>query len=151
VLEIFDSTCVLLAKAEQKHFLYAKKALEKAGLEVSPGQLVVLYSLYKRDNISISELSKDVFLDNSTLTGLIDRLARADLVRRVEAPHDRRSYQIVLTKKAKLLRNHALKVMSDIEAKMLESFSEDEVRAFRGILQHIYSTLDLTALNGDNN
>jgi DNA-binding MarR family transcriptional regulator len=148
VLEIFDSTCVLLAKAEQKHFLYTKKVLEKAGLEVSPGQLVVLYSLYKRDNISISELSKDVFLDNSTLTGLIDRLGRADLVRRVEAPHDRRSYQIVLTKKAKRLKEDTLKTMREIETKMLERFSEAEINAFRGILQHIFSTLDCSTLNG---
>ncbi|MDR3560633.1 MAG: MarR family transcriptional regulator [Negativicutes bacterium] len=142
MLDIFDSTCVLLAKAEQKHFLYTKKVLEKAGFEVSPGQLVVLYSLYKRDNISISELSKDVFLDNSTLTGLIDRLARADLVRRAEVPHDRRSYQIVLTAKAKRLKKETLKTMNEIETKMLSSLSESEITAFRGILKHIYCTLD---------
>ncbi len=117
MLAIFDSTCILLAKAEQKHFLYTKKALERAGLEVSPGQLVVLYALYKKDNISISELSKEVFLDNSTLTGLIDRLGRADLVLRVEAPNDRRSYQIILTDKAKRLKEDTLKVMKDIENK----------------------------------
>lgn len=151
MLEIFDSTCVLLAKAEQKHFLYTKKVLEKAGLEVSPGQLVVLYSLYKRDNISISELSKDVFLDNSTLTGLIDRLGRADLVRRVEAPHDRRSYQIVLTEKAKRLRDDTLKAMREIETKMLESLSKEEIAAFRGVLQHIFSTLDCNSVNGNEN
>ncbi|MDR3588639.1 MAG: MarR family transcriptional regulator [Negativicutes bacterium] len=129
--------------------MYTKRVLEKAGLEVSPGQLVVLYSLYKRDNISISELSKDVFLDNSTLTGLIDRLTRTDLVRRVEAPHDRRSYQIVLTKKAKSLKKDALKAMCEIEAKMLERFSAEEIQTFRGVLQYIFTTLDCTSLNNN--
>ena len=147
MLTIFDSTCVLLAKAEQKHFLYTKKMLEKEGLEVSPGQLVVLYALYKKDNISISELSKEVFLDNSTLTGLIDRLGRADLVLRVDAPNDRRSYQIVLTKKAKRLKKDTLRVMKDIENKMLEEFSEDEVLLFRSILERIYCTLDTCSIN----
>lgn len=142
MLNIFDSTCILLAKAEQKHFLYTKRMLEKSGLEVSPGQLVVLYSLYKKDNISISELSKDVFLDNSTLTGIIDRLERIDLVMRVEAPNDRRSYQIILTEKAKRLQDVTLCIMKQVEAKMLEDFNETEIAFFRKVLMSIYHKLD---------
>lgn len=143
MLDIFDSMCILLAKTEQKHFLYTKKLLEDAGLEVAPGQLVVLYSLFKKDNISISELSKNVALDNSTLTGLIDRLGRAELVLRVDAPHDRRSYQIVLTEKAKLLKPAILSTMSAIETKMLAGYSEAEIALLRSMLHRILANFNM--------
>jgi DNA-binding MarR family transcriptional regulator len=138
-LEIFDSLCILLAKAEQKHFLYTKKALEEAQLEISPGQLVVLYALYKKDNISISELSKNVFLDNSTLTGLIDRLERVNFVKRVDVPHDRRSYQICLTDKAREVESKIMQVMRQVENKMLENCSESEVITLRSVLKRIFT------------
>lgn len=143
MLRIFDSLCVLLAKAEQKHFLYTKKILDDLSLEISPGQLMVLYALYKKDNISISELSKNVFLDNSTLTGIIDRLGRVDLVIRVDAPHDRRSYQIVLTEKAKKLRPALLKVMKAVELKMLEGCTDQEISIFRNTLKRVYSNFTI--------
>lgn len=137
LLKIFDSMCILLAKSEQKHFSYTKKILDQSGLEISPGQLVVLYSLFNKDNISISELSKNVLLDNSTLTGLIDRLEKVDLVSRIDTPNDRRSYQIILTEKARTHKLAIIKVMKQIEGKMLEGCSEAEIHMFRGILQRI--------------
>jgi len=133
----------MLAKAEQKHFLYTKKMLDQAALEISPGQLVVLYSLFKKDNISISELSKNVYLDNSTLTGLIDRLERVDLVRRVDAPHDRRSYQIILTAKSKSLEQDIKHVMEQVESKMLENCNEAEVVMLRSILTRIFANFNI--------
>lgn len=143
MLEIFDSVCIMLAKTEQKHFLYTKKMLDQASLEISPGQLVVLYSLFKKDNISISELSKNVYLDNSTLTGLIDRLERVDLVRRVDAPHDRRSYQIVLTDKSKSLEQDIKNVMGQVESKMLENCNEAEIVMLRSILMRIFANFNI--------
>ncbi len=137
LLDIFDSMCILLARSEQKHFSYTKKILEKEKLEISPGQMVILYSLYNKDNISISELSKNVLLDNSTLTGLIDRLERLNLVMRVDTPNDRRSYQIILTEKAHLHKTTILKVMKQIENRMLEGCSADEIITFRKILHRI--------------
>lgn len=137
LLEIFDSMCILLARSEQKHFSYTKKMLDQSGLEISPGQLVVLYSLFNKDNISISELSKNVLLDNSTLTGLIDRLEKAGLVLRIDTPNDRRSYQIILTEKAKAHKSTILTVMNEIESKMLEGCSEAEISTLRSILQRI--------------
>ena len=137
-LNIFESMCILLAKSEQKHFLYTKKMLEKTEMQISPGQMVVLYSLFNKDNISISELSKNILLDNSTLTGLIDRLERLNLVLRVNTPNDRRSYQIVLTEKAIMHKPTILELMKQVEIKMFEGFSEAEIITFCNNLHRIF-------------
>jgi len=143
LLDILDSICILLAKSEQKHFSYTRKILDESSLEISPGQLVVLYALFKKDNISISELSKNVLLDNSTLTGLIDRLERVGLVLRVNAPLDRRSYQIILTEKAQAHKPAIQKVMESVERKMLEGSSDSEILLFRSMLQRILTNFNV--------
>jgi len=141
MLDIFDNLCILLAKAEQKHYLYTKRALEEAGLEITPGQLIVLYALYRGDGIPITELGKKVFLDNSTLTGLIDRLERSGLVFRKGAPEDRRSYYIYLTEKAFGIQNKIMSTAADIQREMTAGCTDEEITVFKKVLLNIFSRL----------
>lgn len=43
------------------------------------------------------ELSRDLIMHRSNVTGLVDRLEARGLVQRCEDPHDRRVYRVVLT------------------------------------------------------
>ena len=130
MLEIFDSVCILLAKAEQKHFQFTKKMLDERRLGITPGQMIVLYTLYKKDGASITDLSKRCYLDNSTLTGLMDRLERLQLVSRVDVPGDRRAFSIFLTPQALAMREQVFAVMDKVAEIMLEGCSEQEIAAF---------------------
>lgn len=141
VLEIFDNICILLAKAEQKHFQYTKEQLNKDGLGITPGQMLVLYTLYKGDGISLTELSKKCYLDNSTLTGLIDRLERLGLVVRADVPEDRRAYNIYLTGEARALREPLAEASKRISTAMLDGCSLEEISAFRKVLLNIFEKL----------
>ncbi|HWQ62146.1 MAG TPA: MarR family transcriptional regulator [Negativicutes bacterium] len=141
MLDIFDSTCVLLAKAEQKHYLFTKKLLNEGVLGITPGQMMVLYTLYKGDGIAITELGKKIFLDNSTLTGLIDRLEKLELVNRAAAPEDRRCYYIYLTAKAKKLEPAIRKTMAEVEGIMTAGCSPEELDTFRTVLRRIFAKL----------
>jgi DNA-binding MarR family transcriptional regulator len=141
MLDIFDSLCILLAKTEQKHYIFTKKLLVETDLNITPGQMTVLYTLYKGDGIPITELSKKVFLDNSTLTGLLDRLEKLGLVVRSATSEDRRCYHIYLTDKAKSLQNDICHTMAKVEHLMTTGCSEAEVATFRKVLDHIFRTL----------
>lgn len=141
MLEIFDSVCILLAKAEQKHFQFTKKMLDEKGLGITPGQLIVLYTLYKKDGVSITDLGKRSFLDNSTLTGLIDRLERLQLLSRVDVPGDRRSFSIYLTPAALLIRDDVIEIMNSVAKTMLAGCSAAEVKTFQKVLHNIFNKL----------
>lgn len=141
MLDIFDSTCVLLAKAEQKHYLFTKKLLTEKSVGITPGQMTVLYALFRGDGIAITELGKKVFLDNSTLTGLIDRLEKLELVYRAAAPEDRRSYCIFLTDKAKKLEQAITDTMGLVEETMTAGCTPTEIETFRQVLRKIYAAL----------
>ena len=141
MLDIFDSVCILLAKAEQKHFQFTKKILDERGLGITPGQLIVLYTLYKQDGESITDLGRRCFLDNSTLTGLIDRLERLKLVSRVAVPGDRRAYSIFLTEEATAMRGQVIDVMVFVARTMLAGCSSREIACFQKVLRNIFEKL----------
>lgn len=141
MLEIFDNICILLSKAEQKHYQYTKEVLKRQKLGITPVQMLVLYTLYKGDGISVSELGKRSYLDNSTLTGLIDRLECSGLVSRTDVPEDRRAYNIVLTEKAIKLKESVLEACREVRTEMLKDCSEEEVATFEKVLLKIFNSL----------
>lgn len=141
MLKIFNSSCVLLAKAEQKHNNYTKRILIKEELNITPGQMSVLYALYNGDGITITELSKKCYLDNSTLTGVLDRLEKSGLVLRGEHPDDRRQLLIYLTDTAKAKEPLIHDVMNRISTTMLAGCTEEEIVIFRKVLLNIFDKL----------
>ncbi|WP_239157901.1 MarR family transcriptional regulator [Streptomyces sp. SID13726] len=51
----------------------------------------------------MQELARHLGLDKSSMTGLVDRAERRDLVRRTPSPHDRRSFLVSLTPEGQAL------------------------------------------------
>ncbi|SHJ16097.1 MarR family winged helix-turn-helix transcriptional regulator [Propionispora hippei] len=141
MLQIFDNICILLAKAEQKHNQFTKAVLNQKDLGITPVQMLVLYTLYKGDGISVSELGKRSYLDNSTLTGLIDRLEMMKLVYRADSPEDRRAYLIFLTQKAIDLKAAVLDVCNTVRNEMLKECTGEEIEVLERVLLKIYQTL----------
>ena len=73
--------------------------LKRAGIKVTLAQSGVLFLLEEADGRKMKELSAGLRIDNSTITGLIDRLEKLKFVKRLPNPEDRRSMKIFLTPK----------------------------------------------------
>ncbi len=66
--------------------------------ELSPSQFNVLNLLYGQDaGFTQSELSRQLIMHRSNVTGLIDRLEKRGLVQRADSATDRRAYRVLLT------------------------------------------------------
>jgi DNA-binding MarR family transcriptional regulator len=66
--------------------------------KLSPSQFNVLNLLQDRaTGYTQSELSRQLIMHRSNVTGLIDRLEQRGLVRRADSATDRRAYRVVLT------------------------------------------------------
>ncbi len=74
--------------------------------DLGPSQFNVLNLLHLTpEGLSQTELSRQLIMHRSNLTGLIDRLEKRGLVRRQDVAADRRAYRVVLTRAgAELLR-----------------------------------------------
>src|SRR5580692_12405550 len=63
--------------------------------DLSPSQFNVLNLLYDLpDGCSQIELSRQLIMHRSNVTGLVDRLESRGLLRRAENPHDRRAFNV---------------------------------------------------------
>jgi len=124
-----------LAKANQigSRFLGQKVA----ELNITPVQALVLGFLRDEDRITSSELGKRTELDSATLTGIIDRLEAAELIERRGNPADRRSIQVHLTERGRLLGAKAVRLITEANVKFLEMLTEKESGELRRIIKKL--------------
>ena len=100
-------------------------------------QLTVLKVLEGVGDLSLSELSERIRAQNSTVTGIIDRMEREALVVRARSTEDRRVVHIQLTEKgARIARDIAVEPM-EVFRSALESLSAGEMRDLLKILTKI--------------
>ena len=82
----------------------------------------------------MSELSSKLGIDNSTITGLVDRLEREAYVVRESNPKDRRKHLIKITDKGANEAKKAAKVINRINKAIEEGFSKKEIEAFKTVM-----------------
>ncbi|MDB4941572.1 MAG: Transcriptional regulator, MarR family [Labilithrix sp.] len=96
--------------------------------ELTGPQLTVVKLLEQVGELSLSELSERIRAQNSTVTGIIDRMEREGLVVRERSKEDRRVVHIKLTPKgASIARDIPLEPMEIVKG-ALASLSAQEMR-----------------------
>ncbi len=76
-------------------------------------QLICLYEIKKEGSINLTELTRRVNLNNSAITGIVDRLELKGYVKRVKSGKDRRIINIELTEKGAEFVDKSFKVLED--------------------------------------
>jgi DNA-binding MarR family transcriptional regulator len=100
-------------------------------------QLTVVKILEGIGDLSLSELSERIRAQNSTVTGIIDRMVREGLVVRARSSEDKRVVKIKLTTKgARLARAIKVEPM-EVFRTALDSLSTQETRSLLDILTKI--------------
>ena len=131
-----DRLIYLIFTAQQKLRTYMKNVLMKENVRVTTAQAGILFLLKQKSGQSMSELSQVLSIDNSTLTGLIDRLERSGFVRRNSNPGDRRALNIDITDTGLRELEKAKAVIRRINEEIKAGFSEQEMESFKKVLQH---------------
>ena len=88
-----DRRSTSLSHAVVRLFRLVNRATNRAvaDFELSGEQAHVLIALWEMGPVTIGALQRELSLSSATLTGAIDRMEKAELVRRVPAPDDRRA------------------------------------------------------------
>ena len=102
----------------------------------------ILYVLWQHDEISISNLSSQTSLANTTLTAMLDRMEHIGLIVRKSDPRDRRNRLIALTQKAKSLQEDYTKISQKMNEIYYTGFTEEEILQFESYLQRILNNLE---------
>ena len=102
----------------------------------------ILYVLWQNDEISISSLSAQTSLANTTLTAMLDRMENMGLIVRKPDPKDRRNRLIALTEKAKSLQVDYNRISEQMNEIYYTGFAEAEIMQFELYLQRILNNLE---------
>lgn len=76
--------------------------------------------------MKVSDLSEKLYLSNSTVSGIIDRLEKQGLVERIRSEEDRRVVYVKITPEFKIIsEQHFKKIQKEIEMKMSKASPEE--------------------------
>lgn len=118
-----------------------KKMLGESGIEISGGQGRILFVLWKKDHLTITEISEQTSLAKNTVSVVVDGMVRKGIVEREINPENRRQTIVSLTDYAQSMRKKYETVSQQMNQLFYQGFSEREQKEFEGFLARILETL----------
>lgn len=138
--DIEESVGFLMAKSYQRIFACFRNGLEPFG--VTPQQFALLAFLWKQDGLSQVELSLKTEVDRTTLSGLVDRLEKQELVHRARHPADRRVWLVSLTPAGRALEKVLIPIALHVRERFTANLHDDEYRQLCDWLKKLRDTTD---------
>ncbi len=114
--------------------------------DISFSQVLALISI-PNSGVEMSTLSWNLALDNSTVTRLVDRLEKKNLVLRGKSKKDKRLVKVYLTKDGELLQNRIEEKIDFLGNKIESQFSYDKkediinnLSSFQWVIKKLFLT-----------
>lgn len=136
-LSLDNQLCFSLYVCSKEIIRLYNPILEPLGITYT--MYIVLMALWEKDNISVKELGKRVFLDSGTLTPLLKKLEAQELITRSREKSDERSLVISLTDKGRDFRTKCLDVPAQMACNRLLDMSK--AQELLGILHTLMSNM----------
>jgi len=129
----------LLTGAQHTVFQYMKKNL--AQFDITPIQYGVLGCIWEFDMHNPKDIAAHLGVENSTISGILERMENKGLIRRMIDSTDRRYIYIELTDVSRDLEIPVRTVVTEVDRKVLEIFDEEEKAALKNALRRSGSGL----------
>ncbi len=130
-----------ITQIKQLHDRIFERLLLENGMEISGGQGRILFILWQRDYLTISEISEKTSLAKNTVSIVIDGMVNKGFVERKINPQNRRQSIVSLTEYAKSLQAKYEAVSRQMNLLFYEGFSEQEQKQLEQYLARILKTL----------
>lgn len=127
----------LLLKQLVRKFFHGTKLASEAQFNV------LLLLKYADKTYSQRELSERLLVDQSNITGLIDRLAQAGFLQRVADPQDRRTYKIELTELGRQTIDELEVPYRQEIIRITRNFSDDEIETLAKLMVKMQQAMEV--------
>ena len=129
-----DRLIYLISMAHLALRTHIHSLLTESRIRLTVPQATVLFLLIEQDGRMMSELGQFIGVDNSAMTGLIDRLEKGGFVRRETKQEDRRALLIRITPEGRNEAGRAAKIIRGVNEKIKADLKADQIEVFKGIL-----------------
>jgi DNA-binding MarR family transcriptional regulator len=139
LMSIHESIGYLLVQAAKEHRGRVSDAFSDLGIRV--GQDMVLLRLWKEDGLTPSKLASRLKVEPGTVSKVLSRMEKVDLVTRRRDPEDARSFKVYLTERGRALREPVESRWQEVEDRMVEELSPEERVVLRRLLSQLRDNL----------
>ena len=130
----------LLARASHLVSEDFTPVLKKAGID--RGRWRILAALSDAGEMTIGRLAKAVLMKQPTLTKSLDRMEAEDLVKRHNAPNDRRSTLVRITDHGRETISDLLVRSKEHEEQILRNYSAEEEEVLKRVLRTLIDRME---------
>lgn len=120
--------------------LHSKQLAKTSGLTAP--QLLLLQAIRNRGEVTIGELAREISLSQATVTNILDRLEKRDMIYRERASDDKRKVHAYLTAKGTELIKNAPTALQDHFVKRFRDLPDWEQSMILSSLQRIAQMMD---------
>lgn len=103
-------------------------------LDVTPIQYALLKCLWTEDLQTPTQLAQTLHLDTSSVTGLLARLEKKELIERIYSQQDRRSIQVHLLESGAALQNPIESAILEANQEITAGISPEDYKLFLHLL-----------------
>jgi DNA-binding MarR family transcriptional regulator len=132
---ISNFLCFRLGALTRRIYRHYNTLFSEYGITVA--QSFILFDLLLYESSNVKDIAFRVQLDSPAITGLVDRLAKENLVERKEDPSDRRGLLISLTAKGRKLAEELEPIAKEFNKKMKKVLIPEDIGAFERSLDRL--------------
>lgn len=115
-------TCINYLLTVSQHEVFQTLSDRLVPFGITPGQYGVLNCLWEKKEVTPKEIAQELALENSTVSGVLDRMQKKELISRTLDPNNRRSIKVILTPKGAALETDVLRVIDEVNHQVLDQF-----------------------------
>ena len=135
-------TCSLYAKQIQTKFTALMNAMmARYDLSESQGRILMFLYRHQEEVITPSLLCKTYDLSGATITGLLNRLEKKELIEYHPNPKDKRIKQVSISEKGKNKVECIQSEIGSLDNKMTEGLSDKEIQQFMQMCEVMLTNL----------
>ena len=133
----------LITKIKQLHSRALAQCISDKGIDAFSGeQGKILFVLWRKDKITQKELATETGLAKNTITIMLEKMGKNNLIRKITDENDKRKSLVILTEHAKSLKKCSDKISDKMLKKMYKGFSEEEIDNFEEYLHRIIKNFE---------
>jgi len=131
-----------ITKIRQKLFAFLEGELLKNKIQdLAPSYGDILYIIDIHGPLTLQEIARFASKDKSTVSSVIRKLEESGYVTKVKEKDDARFVRIALTAKAKKIKTILMRISSNMNERIFNGLSQDEINNLFSILNKIYKNI----------
>ena len=132
---------ILFDLIDQVKVIISQDTWENILLNCTKNELYILMLLYRKSDVNMTQIAEYLDAPLNTTTGIVGRMEKKDMVRRVRSDQDKRVVTIVLTDIGRNQISEIIGMFLEYGQKVISSLKPDELTLLTSVVSKVVALL----------